>query len=174
MAAIVLLLALAIGYEYDRAYGYTAVGHGPYNNPIMGSGQQTALLHGEYIVYGADYINSYSSLSCGVIQYPIINRIPLLGFYHQESYAGRPTATHLSVTDTSEYSMLGSQSIVGSSGSFKDTSILKGDGSVEYFQDSYIASFLTGFTGDTIKNSKAMNTIVAVSMMVVRLLQICL
>ena len=163
MIIVVLSLAAAIGYTVDLAYGYTTTDHGSYGNPNMGSGQQTALLHGEYIVYGADYINSYSSLSCGVIQYPIISRIPLLGFYHQESYAGRPTATHLSVSDTSEYSMLGSQSIVGSSGSFKDTSILKGDGSVEYFQDSYIASFLTGFTGDTIKNSKAMNSVLSVS-----------
>ena len=163
MVAVVLALGLSIGYVTDLAYGYTTTDHGSWGSPNMGSGQPNAIKHGEYIVYGADYINSYSSLSCGSIQYPIINRIPLLGFYHQESYAGRPTATHLSVPGTSEYSMLGSQSIVGSSGSFKDTSILKGDGSVEYFQDSYIASFLTGFTGDTIKNSKAMNSVLYVS-----------
>ena len=154
MAAIVLLLALGIGYELQRADGYTATVN-PSNT--FGSGQLNALKHGEYIVYGADYVNSYSSLSCGTIQYPIINRIPLLGFYHQESYSGRPTATHLSVPETKEYNMLGSQSIVGSSGSVVDSSELRGDSSVVYFQNSYVASFLTGFNGDTIKDSKALN-----------------
>ena len=162
MVAVVLALGLSIGYVTDLAYGYTVTDHGSSNsnNPdYFGTGAQTALLHGEYIVYGAEYTNSYSSLSCGSIQYPIINRIPLLGFYHQESYAGRPTATHLSVPDTKDYTMLGSQSLFGSSGTMVDNSILKGDSSIVYFQDSYVASFLTGFTGDSIKDSKALNVI---------------
>ena len=156
MIIIVLSLAAAIGYTVDLAYGYTAEHKGYlFTGTDLGTGQQTALKSDDYVVYGAEYTNAYSSLSCGSLNYPIINRIPLLGFYHQESYTGRPTATHLSTVDTGEYTMLGSQSIVGTSGTIVDTSILKGDVSVEYFQGTYVASFLTGFTGDTIKDSKA-------------------
>ena len=163
MVAVVLALGLSIGYVTDLAYGYTLTDYGSFQSihqrDMFGSGAQTALKHGEYIVYGVDYINSYSSLSCGALDYPIISRIPLLGFYHQESYTGRPTATHSSVVDTKDYDMLGSQSIVGTSATVVDDSILKGDASIAYFQDTYIASFLTGFNGDIVKDSKAMLTI---------------
>ena len=156
MVAVVLALGLSIGYVTDLAYGYTADSKGYlFTGTDLGTGQQTALKNDGYIVYGVEYTNAYSSLSCGSLNYPIINRIPLLGFYHQESYAGRPTATHLSTVDKSVYTMLGSQSIVGTSDTAVDTSILKGDVSVEYFQGTYVASFLTGFTGDIIKDSKA-------------------
>ena len=157
MIIVVLSLAAAIGYTVDLAYGYVSNDHGTLTGNFLGlgDGQQNAVKSGGYIIYGADYVNSYSSLSCGAIDYPIINRIPLLGFYHQESYTGRPTATHLSVPQTKDYTMLGSQTVVGTTGTLIDSSLLRGDASIAYFQPSYIASLLTGFTGDTIKDSKS-------------------
>ena len=162
MVAVVLALGLSIGYVTDLAYGYVSndIGRavpGVDEDDILGTGATNAVkTWWVYCVWCGLCINSYSSLSCGSLDYPIINRIPLLGFYHQESYTGRPTATHMSIPDTREYQMLGSQSIVGTTGTIAENSKLAGDVSIAYFQNSYIASLLTGFTGDIIKDSKAM------------------